>query len=77
MYLIQRDRRSPQGAWRRFGYARSPSNGRNDYISETAPCAAISARLSKYRNDNLSLIYPIINGLNVVDLSASYLRPER
>ena len=36
-----------------------------------------SARLSKYRNDNLWFICPVINGLKVVDLSTSYIRLER
>ena len=56
-------------AWRTPG---SPSSRRNDYGRETAPSGTILPGCQ-----NLSLIYPVINDLNRVDLSTSYIRPER
>jgi hypothetical protein len=58
-------------------HAGSPSSRRNDYVGEKGFVNGPSARLSKYRTDNFSFIYPVISGLSLVDLYTSCIRPER
>jgi len=74
--LIQRDRRSTQSAGRSFGYAGGPQTAKR-FFGDRGFVGGHSAQLSKQRNDNLSFIYPVINGLNRARLSTSYIRPER
>jgi hypothetical protein len=74
--LIQWERRSSQSAGRCFGYAGSPEPTKRFFCGR-AFVSGHSSQLSKYSSDNLSLIYPVINGLNRVGRSTSYIRPER
>jgi hypothetical protein len=76
-YLVQRGTRAVGRTWCRFGYPRKPFEPAEVITLLKTPRLAHSARLSKYRNDNLCPIYRFINGLDMADLSLILLLRQK